>query len=107
MPRLVGCAQRLAAQLSPRVDADMRVTVLGHIQRGGSPSSFDRVLGTRFGVAAVELVAAERFGHMVALRGNDIVAVPIRDAIAMPKRVDPSSQVVDAARKLGVVFGDE
>jgi 6-phosphofructokinase 1 len=106
MPRLIGAAQRLASALEPQLDADMRVTVLGHIQRGGSPSSFDRVLATRYGVAAAELVAKEQFGKMVALRHGEIVTVDIADAVAAPKLVDPSSQLVQQARALGVCFGD-
>jgi 6-phosphofructokinase 1 len=106
MPRLMGAAQRVADALSPLVDADLRVTVLGHVQRGGSPSAFDRVLATRYGVAAAELVAAEHFGKMVALRGGEIVAVDIADAVAAPKLVDPGAQIVRQARALGVSFGD-
>src|SRR5690606_36460433 len=94
MPRLMGAAQRVAEALSQHVEADKRVTVLGHIQRGGSPSSFDRVLATRYGVAAAELVARGEFGKMVALRNGEIVAVDIAEAVAEPKLVDPESQIV-------------
>ncbi len=65
-----------------------------------------RVLATRYGVAAAELVAREQFGKMVALRGGEIVAVDIAEAVAEPKRVDPSSQIVQQARAMGVCFGD-
>jgi 6-phosphofructokinase 1 len=107
MPRLVGAAQKVAYGLSQLIEADIRVTVLGHIQRGGSPSAFDRVLGTRFGHHAAELVARQEFGKMVALRGQQVVAVPIEEALAEPKRVSPDSQLVATARALGTVFGDE
>ena len=107
MPRLFGAAARVAHELSTQVELDMRVTVLGHIQRGGSPSSFDRILGSRLGHAAAELVAAEEFGKMVALRTPDIVAVPIVDAVDKQKLVDPAGGLVSTARALGVVFGDE
>jgi len=107
MPRLQGAAQRVADGLSQLIDADMRVTVLGHVQRGGSPSAFDRILGTRFGHAAAELVARGEWGKMVALRGGDIVSIPIIDAIRTPKLVDPGSQFIEAARALGVSFGDD
>ncbi|GAB4199765.1 MAG: 6-phosphofructokinase [Sandaracinaceae bacterium] len=107
MPRLQGAAQRVAEGLSGLVEADMRVTVLGHVQRGGSPSAFDRILGTRFGHAAAELAAKGQWGQMVALRGNDIVSIPIREAIREPKLVDPDCQLVQTARALGVTFGDE
>jgi len=107
MLRLMGAASRVGHGLSQIIDQDMRVTVLGHIQRGGSPSNFDRVLATRFGHAAANLVAQEKFGRMVALRTPNIVSVPIADAVANQKLVDPNGQVVQAARDLGVVFGDE
>jgi 6-phosphofructokinase 1 len=85
----------------------MRVTVLGHIQRGGSPSNFDRVLATRFGHHAADLVAEKRFGRMVALRTPDIVSVTLEEALGAPKRVDPEGQLLKTARAVGVVFGDE
>jgi len=85
---------------------EVRVTVLGHIQRGGSPSPFDRILSTRFGVAAVELIAQRKFGHMVCLRGPSISAVPITQAIGAPKVVDPQNDIVRAARAIGISFGD-
>ena len=107
MPRLSGAATICAAGLSNLGGAEMRVTVLGHVQRGGSPSCFDRVLATRFGHHAAELVAARQFGRMVALRMPDIVSVPLSEAVDKPKRVDPKGQVVTTARALGVVFGDE
>jgi 6-phosphofructokinase 1 len=108
MPRLMGAAQRVAEALRAQVKkADLRVTVLGHVQRGGSPSSFDRVLATRYGCAAAELAAKRDWGKMVALRGGDIVSIPIADAIAEPKRVDPNSPLVATARSTGTVFGDE
>ncbi|MEO0321764.1 MAG: ATP-dependent 6-phosphofructokinase [Myxococcota bacterium] len=106
MPRLMGAAHRVAEGLEQLVDADMRVTVLGHTQRGGSPSQYDRVLGSRFGERAAELVAEGRFGEMAALRQGQVIGVPIADAIATPKRVDPEGQLVRTARSLGTVFGD-
>jgi 6-phosphofructokinase 1 len=107
MPRLAGAAQRAAEGLRELLDADMRVTVLGHVQRGGSPSSFDRILATRFGHAAAELAARGEWGKMVALRADRIVSAPIAEAIRAPKLVDPGCQLVETARALGVAFGDE
>jgi 6-phosphofructokinase 1 len=107
MPRLFGAAQKLATALEGRVDLEIRVTVLGHLQRGGSPIQFDRVLGTRFGVAAVDCVQAGQFGYMVALRTPDIVAVPIAEAIGRKREVDPRGQLVKTARDVGICFGDE
>ena len=85
---------------------DARVTILGHIQRGGSPCSYDRILGTRFGSYAVELVEKRQFSCMVALRGTQMTAVPIEDAVKTLKLVDPDCQLVRTARDLGVCFGD-
>jgi ATP-dependent phosphofructokinase / diphosphate-dependent phosphofructokinase len=105
MVKLFGAAQRVAVGLSETIDLDCRVTVLGHIQRGGSPSNFDRVLATRFGEAAAHLVAAGDFGKMVALRGLDIVPVALREAVGTEKRVDPDGQLARTARSLGVCLG--
>ncbi len=107
MARLSGAAQVCAEGLKPYLDAEMRVTVLGHTQRGGSPSNFDRVLATRFGHHAADLVARGEFGRMVALRTPDIVSVPFDEALSNHKRVDPAGQLVQTARAIGVVFGDE
>lgn len=85
---------------------DVRVTVLGHIQRGGSPSPFDRILSTRFGVAAVELVARGEFGRMVCLRCGEIESVPMERAIGANRFVSPKSGTVRAARSVGITFGD-
>jgi 6-phosphofructokinase 1 len=85
---------------------EVRVSVLGHIQRGGSPSPFDRILGTRFGVAAVDLIARGEFGKMVCLRKARIESVNIADAIHKLKMVDPQGELVQAARAVGISFGD-
>jgi 6-phosphofructokinase 1 len=85
---------------------EVRVTVLGHLQRGGSPSPFDRILSTRFGVAAVELLAKGCYGYMVCLRSGDIHSVPIADAVGVMKTVDPEGRLVQTARAIGVCFGD-
>jgi 6-phosphofructokinase len=84
---------------------ETRCTVLGHVQRGGRPTPFDRLLATRYGAAAVRLVADGKYGHMVALRGAEITAVPIAEAISIPKRVNPESERVVMARELGICFG--
>ena len=85
---------------------EVRVSVLGHIQRGGSPSPYDRILGTRFGVGAVELIAAGGFGKMVCLQQECIRAVTIADAVGKLKTVDPAGEIVRAARAIGIGFGD-
>jgi 6-phosphofructokinase 1 len=107
MPRLMGAARRVEEILDRMTDAEIRTTVLGHVQRGGTPTSYDRILATRYGQAAADLVAAGKWGEMTALRGEQIVSIPIAEAIREPKRVSPSSQMVQAARALGVIFGDE
>ena len=87
--RLGGVGAELAAEIEQRTGFETRVTVLGHIQRGGSPTAHDRVLATRFGLKAADLVFAGAFGMMAALRGDEIVAVPIADAVAELKTVPP------------------
>ncbi|QXC63459.1 ATP-dependent 6-phosphofructokinase [Aquihabitans sp. G128] len=85
---LGGIGHLVAAEVQDRTGIDARTTVLGHVQRGGSPVAFDRVLGTRFGIASVDAVAARAFGTMVALQQNHIVRVPVEDAIGHLKQVD-------------------
>lgn len=85
---------------------DVRVTVLGHIQRGGSPSPFDRILATRFGVEAVELIALGEFGRMVCLRAGEIESVTLDEAVGETRLVDPNGSMVRTARALGMNFGD-
>jgi phosphofructokinase-like protein len=98
--RLGGIAETLAAQIEHRTAYETRVSVLGHLQRGGSPTAFDRVLGTRFGVKAVELAKNKKFGRMVALSSNKIIDVPLEDAVKAIKTVDP--ELYDIAK---VFFG--
>jgi phosphofructokinase-like protein len=88
--RLGGIGAVLEREIETRTGYEARVTILGHVQRGGTPVAFDRVLATRFGVAAMQAVAAGRFGAMVALRGTEIVEVPLADALAEPKLLDPA-----------------
>jgi phosphofructokinase-like protein len=85
---------------------EVRVSVLGHIQRGGSPTPFDRILGTRFGVAAVDLIAGGQFGKMVCLRNECIGCVDISEAIGKLKIVNPNGELVQMARAIGMCFGD-
>lgn len=86
--RLGGIGEQVAAEIEKRTGYETRVSVLGHIQRGGTPSAFDRILGTRFGVKAVELVKNKKFGRMVALAGNKIIDVPMEDAVGTLKTID-------------------
>jgi len=86
--RLGGIGQLLSAEIEKRTGCETRLSILGHLQRGGTPTAFDRVLGTRFGVHAVELIKKKKFGYMVALSGNKITEVPIKDAVKRLKTVD-------------------
>jgi phosphofructokinase-like protein len=86
--RLGGIGQRLSEQIEKRTGYETRLTVLGHIQRGGTPTAFDRVLGTRFGVKAMELVLKKDYGKMTSLQGNNIIAVPLEAAVTKLKTVD-------------------
>jgi ATP-dependent phosphofructokinase / diphosphate-dependent phosphofructokinase len=92
--------------IAARAGKEVRVSVLGHIQRGGSPSPFDRILATRFGVAAVELIAQGGFGRMVCLRNECIESVNIADAVGQVKTVNPDGEMVRTARAVGICFGD-
>lgn len=87
---LGGVGDRLAKMIEMKTGFETRATVLGHIQRGGSPTAFDRILGTRFGVKAVQLVKTGLFGNMVSLRGREIVAVPLQEAVGELKTVPAS-----------------
>jgi phosphofructokinase-like protein len=101
-----GGAGALAMQrLHDRVDAEMRLTVLGHLQRGGSPIAFDRILATRLGVGAAELVKAGRWGEMVRIHHDHVDGVPLEAAVSQLRLVDPAGQLVQAARAIGVEFG--
>lgn len=98
---------QLARLLDGRVDHEIRVTVLGHLQRDGSPSSFDRILGTRFGVYAAELCYHDNTGQVVALRGQEVLSVPLEAAVANLKRVPPDGELVGVARAIGIELGQE
>jgi 6-phosphofructokinase 1 len=106
MPRLGGVASSIARDIQERTGKETRSLVLGHLQRGGMPTGYDRLLAARFGGAAVRAVADGKWGQMVALQSPRIVTVPIRDVLRHPKRVDPASDVVMTARATGISFGD-
>ena len=105
--RLGGVGAVLAQALEGLVPFEVRYVVLGHVQRGGSPTPFDRMLATRFGTAAVAALADGASATMVALRGGRIERVSLADALSGPKRVDPQGEHVAAARGIGTIFGDE
>lgn len=104
--RLGGIGEILAMELEKRTGIEARACVLGHVQRGGSPTASDRVLGTRFGTAAVDLIDRKQFGQMVALNNGQMISAPIAQAVTELKLVNPCSQLVQTARDLGICFGD-
>ena len=104
--RLGGVGAVVAAEVEARTGKEARVCVLGHLQRGGSPTNFDRVLCSVFGAEAVELIAEGRFGYMVSYQGSRVDAVEIATAINRLKTVDPAGSLARTARALGISFGD-
>jgi phosphofructokinase-like protein len=103
--RLGGIGQRVAEQLEQLTGYESRHTTLGHLQRGGHPTPYDRILATRYGVGAIELVAAGQSGVMVSLQGSQITAVPLAKAVGQLKTVNPAHEMVRVARSIGVEFG--
>lgn len=104
--KLGGIGAKLGEDLEILTGMETRVTVLGHLQRGGSPNAADRVLATRYGVAAVEAAIDGDFGTMVALQGQKIIRVPLAEAVNKLKKVDLEEPALHVARKLGIMMGD-
>ncbi|SHE84949.1 6-phosphofructokinase [Clostridium fallax] len=105
--RYGGVANKLAVELEKLVkNHEIRSTVLGHIQRGGNASTYDRILSTRYGVKAVELINEGKFGNMVCLKGSDISYVSLEEVIGHNKYVNPNGEFVKIAKKIGISFGD-
>lgn len=104
--QLGGIGKVVADEIELNTGRETRVTVLGHLQRGGSPTPFDRILATKFGAFAIEMASKKRFGCMASLKGTEIVDVKIEDAIAKQKLVKMDNQAVSAARAIGISFGD-
>ena len=100
-----GVGNFIAKQLSDRIDLEVRCTVLGHIQRGGTPLSFDRVLGTRLGTHAVEAAVEGKFGTMVALKGQEIVLVELESLAGIVRKVPENSQLIRTAESIGICLG--
>jgi len=104
---LGGAASRLKKELiDAGCEEDIRVTILGHLQRGGGPSAYDRILATQFGAKAFEMVLAKDFGKMVAYKHPEIVGLPIKEAIATYNVVKPEDQLLRTARGIGICMGD-
>jgi 6-phosphofructokinase 1 len=106
VPRLGGIGQKVGEYVEQQ-GFETRVTVLGHVQRGGTPTPFDRWLATRYGAAAVRLAAQGKFDRMVSLQAGKIVDVSLAEAIAIPKRVDINHDAIITARGMSISFGDE
>jgi 6-phosphofructokinase 1 len=104
--RLGGIGEIVADQITEATGLETRTTVLGHLQRGGIPTPFDRRLSTKYGYHAVELIAAGKFGQMVALRGIEVISVPIKDTILKQNLVPHNCSDIEAARAVGTCFGD-
>jgi 6-phosphofructokinase 1 len=105
--RLGGVGFALANEIEEKISMEVRVTVLGHLQRGGSPTAFDRILATKLGSEAVHQVMKKNFSTMVSVRGENIVPVKLEDAVNKQKLVTLDDPVVKYARSTGVSFGDE
>lgn len=104
--RLGGVCEDLAQTIQRKTGKESRSLTLGHLQRGGQPTGYDRLLATRFGGAAIKAIEDERWGTMLALQSPHIVTIPIEEALREPKRVDPNHDIVLTARATGVSFGD-
>lgn len=104
--RLGGMGETVAKRIEDETGLETRVTVLGHVQRGGSPTAFDRLLATRFGSVALQTASKGEFGVMTSLQRNDVTTVPLKDAVGKQRLVPPDSQLVFAARAVGTCLGD-
>ena len=103
--RLGGVGNKVANQITSLTGIETRVTVLGHLQRGGAPCPFDRILGSRFGSAAVDLAAKKGFGRTVCLKTPNIKSIPIKEAVSSFKAVNPDGELVRTAETIGISFG--
>ncbi|MEM7387011.1 MAG: ATP-dependent 6-phosphofructokinase, partial [Verrucomicrobiota bacterium] len=103
---LGGVGGMVAKEIERLTKKETRACTLGHLQRGGAPTSLDRILGTRFGVKAVDLIREKKFGQMVSYQSDHVDSVPILEAVSQLRLVDPDGEVVNAARAVGVCFGD-
>ncbi|MEI6351962.1 MAG: ATP-dependent 6-phosphofructokinase [Verrucomicrobiota bacterium] len=104
--KMGGIAEVVASEIAARTGKETRTCVLGHLQRGGTPSTLDRILGARFGVRAVDLIARQKFGHMVSYQNYFVRDVPILEAVHRLRLVTPDNEMVQSARAIGISFGD-
>ncbi len=104
--RLGGIGEMVTRDMAERTGKEARCCVLGHLQRGGGPTTIDRLLGTRFGVKAIQMIAERQFGMMVSYKNDQTLSVPIADAVHRLRFVDPNDSMVQTAREIGISFGD-
>lgn len=105
-PAYPSISYEIGAQISERTGQEVRVTIPGHMQRGGSPCPYDRVLSSRLGAAAANLILTKQYGYMVGIRNNEIVNVPLSEVAGKLKMVDPQSSIIKEAKALGINFGN-
>ena len=99
-------AYKLEAELKKKLDLDIRITIPGHTQRGGSPCPYDRVLSTRLGARAAQLIIQEEYGYMVGIINGETCKVPLGEVAGKLKMVDPNSGIIEEAKMIGISFGD-
>ena len=104
--RLGGVGEKLANEIEEKMNIESRCTVLGYLQRGGSPTPFDRILSTRYGVAAAEACLRGEYNVMVSLYHDQIVTVYIQKAASSPRLVPVDSEIINTGRQIGICFGD-
>ncbi len=97
---------KIGAEIQEKTGQEIRITVPGHTQRGGSPCAYDRVISSRLGAAAARLIKKEKYGYMVGFKGDEIVPVPLCEVAGKLKMVDPNSSIIKEAKNLGICFGD-
>jgi 6-phosphofructokinase 1 len=105
-PKYPSISYEIGAQIEEKTGQEVRVTIPGHMQRGGSPCPYDRVLSTRFGAAAADLILNKEYGYMVGIHNNEIVKVPLQEVAGRLKMVDPNSAIIREAKLMGLSFGD-
>jgi len=106
-PKGKSAASHIAEKIEANSGLEARKTILGYIQRGGSPSPADRILATRYGAKAVELIAEGNFGQMVSVKGNKLTSVPLKQVGGKLRLVPPDHSIINKARNMGVCFGDK
>ena len=100
-------AYEIGAQIEASCGLEVRVTVPGHMQRGGAPCAYDRVLSSRLGAAAAKMISRKEYGYMVAVKSREISKTPLEEVAGKLKTVDPNASIIEEARLLGISFGDE